>query len=111
MPKLMTALENAQNNLGTIMILGEPEHVVERDNVVMAIEKMKPEGLANGTSFNKTSALQLEFNSSAEDLGETSELQMQVGKLCITIQLIADYRIHQYSAVDNGLDLYTVIQT
>ncbi|XP_069123241.1 polycystin family receptor for egg jelly-like [Argopecten irradians] len=75
--KLVNALINSQDIIGKTLVTGEPETVIERDNVVIAVEKMTGDKLNNATGFNKTGFwLELDRNNT-ENADEGEELQMQ----------------------------------
>ncbi|OWF39370.1 Polycystic kidney disease protein 1-like 2 [Mizuhopecten yessoensis] len=76
-PKMMNALVNSQDIIGRTLLTGEPEQIIERENVIISVEKMTGDTLNNATGFNKTGIRMTLNRNDTEDAGETEELQMQ----------------------------------
>ncbi|XP_060073681.1 polycystin-1-like protein 2 [Ylistrum balloti] len=74
---MVHALENSQDIIGKTLLPGEPEKVIERDNVILSVQKMTGDTLNNSTGFNRT-GIRMELNrNTTEEADESEELEVQ----------------------------------
>ncbi|OWF39368.1 Polycystic kidney disease protein 1-like 2 [Mizuhopecten yessoensis] len=72
---MIAALENALSIIGNTILVGEPESVIERSNVIMTLEKTTLQSLVNRTN-NKT-AFRMDFSNFTANFNESEELQIK----------------------------------